>query len=262
MQPYLRTRGESERNATVTGLVITGAVHLLAAVACLLFGLTYLYPPPPELTFLMDFSEDIEMVEEVPVPGNPGPEAQAEEPNNEEKVELVQQSTATHTSTKPNTTPSTKPDTHGDVPVDKPEKEPELDPRASFPGMSTSDNTSTTPHSATETGETNTPGQPDGNTTHGKTEGEPSANLQGRRVDGHLYKPEFEGQAEGVVVVTIKVDNYGEVKEATPGAPGTTITDKALWTAARKAAMKTRFNKSASAEPLQVGTITYIFKLQ
>lgn len=262
MQPYLRTRGQSEKNATVTGLIVTGVVHVLAVVACLLFGLTYLYPPPPELTFLMDFSEDIEMVEEVPVTANPGPEPQAENPTEEERVELVQQSTATHTSTKPNTTPSTKPDKHGDVPVEEPVKEPQLDPRASFPGMSNNDNTSTTPHSATEAGETNTPGQPDGNTPHGKTEGSANAHLEGRRVDGKLYKPDFEGQAEGKVVVSIKVDQYGNVKEATAGAPGTTITDKNLWTAARNAALKTHFNQSASAPALQEGTITYIFKLQ
>ena len=43
---------------------------------------------------------------------------------------------------------------------------------------------------------------------------------------------------------------------------GTTVTDKALWTAARNAAMKAHFNMSAEAPAIQMGTITYKFKLQ
>ena len=65
-----------------------------------------------------------------------------------------------------------------------------------------------------------------------------------------------------MVVVQIKVDQYGNVKEAIPGVEGTTVTDKNLWNAARKAAMETHFNMSADAPALQQGTITYRFKLQ
>ncbi|MBO4434489.1 MAG: hypothetical protein J5769_03430, partial [Bacteroidales bacterium] len=73
MQPYLRTRGQRDKDATVTGLIITGSVHVLAVVAGLLFGLTYLYPPPPELSFLVDFTEQEELVEEEVVPAKDGP---------------------------------------------------------------------------------------------------------------------------------------------------------------------------------------------
>jgi hypothetical protein len=45
------------------------------------------------------------------------------------------------------------------------------------------------------------------------------------------------------------------------GAEGTTVTDKTLWQAARKAALGAHFNMSADAPVLQEGTITYIFKL-
>jgi len=58
------------------------------------------------------------------------------------------------------------------------------------------------------------------------------------------------------------VDQYGNVTEAIPGAEGTTVTDKNLWNAARNAALKAHFNPSADAPPVQMGTITYIFKLQ
>ena len=56
-------------------------------------------------------------------------------------------------------------------------------------------------------------------------------------------------------------DNYGNVQKAVAGAEGTTVTDKTLWQAARKAALGAHFNMSAEAPPLQQGTITYIFKL-
>ena len=48
---------------------------------------------------------------------------------------------------------------------------------------------------------------------------------------------------------------------AATGAEGTTVSDKTLWQAARKAALGAHFNMSADAPPLQEGTITYIFKL-
>ena len=58
------------------------------------------------------------------------------------------------------------------------------------------------------------------------------------------------------------MDQYGNVTEAVPGVEGTTVTNTALWNAARAAAMKAHFNMSADAPVLQTGTITYKFKLQ
>ena len=60
-------------------------------------------------------------------------------------------------------------------------------------------------------------------------------------------------------MVQVKVDQYGQVTEAIPGAEGTTVTDKTLWNAARNAALKAHFNQNASAPALQSGTITYVF---
>ena len=39
MQPYLRTRQKQDKRARTTGLIVTGAVHALAAVFCLTAGL-------------------------------------------------------------------------------------------------------------------------------------------------------------------------------------------------------------------------------
>ena len=100
-----------------------------------------------------------------------------------------------------------------------------------------------------------------GNTKTGETSGEPKANLKGRTLNGTLPRPSYTVQAEGTVVVDIWVDNYGNVQKAVAGGEGTTVSNKDLWLAARKAALGAHFNMSADAPALQKGTITYIFKL-
>ena len=102
----------------------------------------------------------------------------------------------------------------------------------------------------------------EGNTAVGKAEGAPNAHLKGRSTLGALPKPSYSVQNEGIVVVDIWVDNYGNVQKAIAGGQGTTVTDKSLWAAARAAAMKAHFNQSMDAPALQQGTITYIFKLK
>ena len=84
-----------------------------------------------------------------------------------------------------------------------------------------------------------------------------TASLKSRNVVGSLPRPSYNAQMEGTIVVQIKVDQYGNVTEAIPGAEGTTVMDKNLWNAARNAAMKAHFNMSADAPVLQTGTITY-----
>ena len=262
MQPYQRTREKREKVANVTGILATLAIHALVLVFCLTSGLTYLDPPPPERApLVIEFQEEV--VLEKPVETQIGQEPQAEEVNMEEEVELVQKAESPHVSDIPNVTPATRPDDHGDVEVPEPKvEEPVLDPRASFPGMGRKDNNTTTPHSASEASEGFKAGQPDGNTREGKTEGSANAHLKGRTVLGTLPKPDYASQMAGTVVVTIKVDQYGNVTEAIPGAEGTTVTDKNLWNAARNAAMKAHFNMAADAPAVQTGKITYIFKLK
>ena len=106
-------------------------------------------------------------------------------------------------------------------------------------------------------------GHPKGNTTSGKTTGAPNARLEGRSVNGTLPRPNYSVQESGKVVVKIWVDNYGNVQKAVAGAEGSTVTDKNLWNAARKAALGAHFNinTDVDAPALQEGTITYIFKL-
>lgn len=90
----------------------------------------------------------------------------------------------------------------------------------------------------------------------------PSVSIKGRSVVGQLLRPRYTVQAEGTVVVTILVDQYGNVTQAKAGAEGSTTDNKELLSAARAAAMHSHFNQDAKAPAVQEGTITYVFKLQ
>ncbi|MBO4264426.1 MAG: TonB family protein [Bacteroidales bacterium] len=261
MKQYLRERNERARNATAAGITMTLVLHLCALLSVTFSGLKYLYPPPPENVFLLDMVEETEM----PVRQRDGQEPRSENVDKEKNITLVQRSASPHESKQANLTLATREDPHGDVDVPAPEQqeEPLLDPRAAFPGMARKDTSLTAPHGASEASALFKAGQPDGNTEKGSPEGKANARLEGRYVDkSGLKKPAYASQESGTVVVKIWVDQYGKVQKAVPGADGTTVTDKALWAAARNAAMETGFNMKANAPALQEGTITYIFNLK
>ncbi len=86
--------------------------------------------------------------------------------------------------------------------------------------------------------------------------------IENRYIVGYIPRPSYNSNSEGVVVVQIKIDQFGHVKEAIPGIKGTTTKDKTLWNACRSAAIKVRFNRDGNAPELQTGTITYTFKLK
>lgn len=262
MKEYQRKRETDSRRSTLVAAASTLAVHLLALTLVSFKGLSYLYPPPEEQTFLLDFSADFEETEP---DFDKEPVAETVEP--EKPVEPVQKSESPMVEKEiPNETPA-QDDDFGDVEVPAPEEEkPKVDPRASFPGMGRRESTATTPHTATDSSAVFKAGQSDGNSLKDVTEGQANAHLKGRNVVGNLVKPRYDRQSSGVVVVTIWVDIYGDVKNAQAGAPGTTVDDPQLWNAARTAAMNTHFERSKhiteNTPPLQEGTITYHFKLK
>jgi TonB family protein len=79
------------------------------------------------------------------------------------------------------------------------------------------------------------------------------------RTNLYLPKPAYDSDEQGVVVVSITVDQSGKVTKATAGVKGTTITDKALWKQSEQAAYKAKFNTKKDAAIEQKGTITYHF---
>lgn len=256
MKQYLREREREAKVSTTTGIVLTVAVHLVVILSCAFTGLKYIYPPPEEQTFLIDFEEE-----------NPDPvrrqllgrQPQAEDVDKTKPVELIQRSESPVKSERTNKSAEARPDDFGDVEVPAPKED--INQNALFPGMSKKDS-SLAPHGASNPSAEFKAGHPKGNTSTGKTDGVPNAHLKGRSVLGALPRPDYAVQDEGKVVVDIWVDNYGNVTKAIAGGKGTTVNNQALWAAARAAAMKAHFNQSADAPALQEGTITYIFKLK
>lgn len=259
---YMVNRQKSSRNAVIAGLSLAVAVHICALFVLKFNGLSYIYPPPEEQSFVIDFTEETEEIKP-----QYGKEPVAEEVDLQKPVELVQKSESPVAEAIPNETQESASDDFGDVPVAAPEPEkPQLDPRASFPGMGKKPSTATTPHTSKEASPNFRNGQPDGNAENNILNGRSNAHLQGRSVEGGLAEPKYNLQESGIVIVTIYVDVYGNVRNAIAGAPGTTIDDKTLWAEARNAAMRTHFSKlnkiTEDTPELQEGRITYIFKLK
>ncbi|NLZ18810.1 MAG: energy transducer TonB [Bacteroidales bacterium] len=252
-------RQKRERNARITGIVMSAVVHLCTLVLVSFSGLKYIYPPPQEQSMLIDFEQTPDILMQQPQ----GREPLAREVDPDRPVELTQQSDSPYEGELDNLTPQTEPDPVGDIDVPAPpQEEPALDPRAAFPGMARKDTSATTPHDATEADDAFKAGQARGNTESGRTDGKPNAHVQGRNTVGNIPRPVYNVQESGIVVVDIWVDNYGNVARAVPGGDGTTVLDKTLHAAARKAAMETHFNMSADAPAMQQGTITYYFNLK
>lgn len=67
--------------------------------------------------------------------------------------------------------------------------------------------------------------------------------------------------AQGKVVVKIWVDRSGKVTKVTTPEKGSTINNNLLINAAKEAALKARFNADESAPEIQIGTISYFFKI-
>ncbi len=101
------------------------------------------------------------------------------------------------------------------------------------------------------------------NYTGGESMGNNGINfsLAGRNPES-LPLPEYNYQLEGKVVVEITVDKYGNVTKAEPGKKGSTTLDDKLLQAAKRAALKAKFDRKPDAPAYQKGTITYYFKLQ
>jgi hypothetical protein len=260
MKEYLRERKRTDDRSKVTGITLTVLLHAAALCLVSFSGLKYIYPPPEESSFLVDYTE-MEQVEPEPVFGR---EPEGQEVDLEKDVEFVQKSESPVQSLAENLTPATKPDAFGDVETPEPprKEEPKLDPRATFPGMAKRDTSATTPHSASESSPEFKAGQATGNTANAKTDGTPNAHVEGRKVNkSTLEKPRYDVQESGRIVIKIWVDNYGNVKQAVVD-DGTTISNAKLVAEARAAAMKAHFDQKIDAPAMQEGTITYIFSLK
>ena len=90
--------------------------------------------------------------------------------------------------------------------------------------------------------------------------GDKNYNLAGRNaISKPIEKPTCN--EEGIVVVSVEVDNTGAVIKAIAGVKGSTNTNPCLLKPARAAALKTRWNADPNASNKQIGTIVYHFSL-
>lgn len=247
---------KEEKRAKVIGAGLAAGVHLLAMALFFSTGFKSVYPPPAETGIEINF----EMEPPKPIEVRSGHEPRVENPNPKKEVKLVQRSESAIKGTGANKGEEATMGDKGDIEQYEAPRPKPIDKRALFPSAKNS--TETQAQVAKEISEGLSAGHAEGNTRTGSIEGEPSARLAGRSLMGNLPEPEYAVNESGKVVVKISVDQYGTVIAATPGAPGTTVQDKTLWEASKRAALKAKFNLSASAPAVQEGIITYIFKLR
>ena len=260
MEQYKYERARQEKLSKITGIAFTVAVHVCILCVGAVSGLKYIYPPPQEQSILIDFTES-EIQKPTQIRTGSQPRAVNADPRKD--IKLVQASEAQHKGTKSNEAPEAVNDDFGDIETPQPPRKKEIDRRALFHAADNkTDKDTLAAQTADRVSDALKAGHAQGNTKTGNTDGQPNAKLTGRTVLGALPKPVYSVQNAGIVVVKIKVDQYGKVLEAVPGAQGTTVTDKTLWEAAKKAALEARFNLSSNAPAVQEGTITYKFNLK
>lgn len=153
----------------------------------------------------------------------------------------------------------------GQTETTQPKEEPQLNPEANYPGRRNPKNTDGRNNNG---GNTNNPGfggDPDGDpnsTSHTSGTGDAVYSFTGpARSARALPKPDYKSNQQGKIVVKIKVDRQGKVVFVDAPAKGSTITTKSMVDQAKAAAKRARFNANDNAPEEQVGTITYIFKI-
>lgn len=245
------------------GLYGTLLFHTLLLLSFLFMGLTYTIPPPPEEGITINFGFDdfgnseiqpAEVVDEL--------QESVESAEEVKTPEIIETPTQTSEDT-PAIKKEEKPKKETVSELEKKEDpQPELNTKALYPGKKT--NTS------------KSEGETIGNGDQGNEDGDPNANVQtgggigrngitfdlGGRLVNELKKPIYKSQAQGIVVVTIRVNRYGKVVSATAGSKGSTTTNSYLYARAKEAALQTTFDTKPNAPEVQIGTIVYNFRLK
>ena len=245
------------------GVIFTIAFHTVALVVLFLFGFTTPLPLPEEEGIMIDFGDSdtgLGQVEPEKTTNTVKPvEAPVQEESNmtqdyEESATTVQETKVSE-------------EVVEEVieKVEEVEEVREVDPLALY--QNTSDNNSNNSESEGIAGGDGNQGRPDGDpnsnqyTGNGTGNGGVGYSLSGRKPKG-LPKPVYASNEQGIVVVKITVNREGKVISAISGVKGSTTLDSALLSAAKHAALTTKFNKKLSAPTKQTGTITYHFVLK
>lgn len=233
--------------------------HLLLLLCFIFMGLKYQNPPPAEEGIAINFgfddfgSGDTEPSISEPTETKVVPVESTDDISTQdvEEVSVVKE--------KPKET-TIKPTETTEVTEDKKE-EKVVNTKALYPGKKENNSTSQGVSSG-DGNQGSENGNPDANSYTGGGNGYDGIafNLGGRTIS-EVKKPIYDSQAQGKVVVTIRVNQNGKVISANPGAKGSTTTNAYLYSKAKEAALKTTFKPKADAPNVQIGTIIYHFKL-
>ena len=249
---------ESDSKSRTAGVVATVVFHLLLLLITVTSGLSYVYPPPPEKSILVEFEPEKEIK---PIEAAAGREPRTPIPDESKSVKLVQKSESpVATGKKQNLSKEATVGDKGDVEIPEPERKKEINQRALFPSANNSQKDTLAPQTADKISDALNAGHAAGNTRNGANVGEPSAKLEGRSVMGSLPLPNYRVQDAGTVIVKVLVDREGNVVDAKPLR--STTPNSSLLKASVEAALKAKFNTSETAPDLQEGTSTYKYKLR
>ncbi|MGM0530055.1 MAG: TonB family protein [Bacteroidota bacterium] len=144
------------------------------------------------------------------------------------------------------------------------EPEREVNENALYPGKSeeeSGENEGETEGSGNQGQETGSPSSDNYSDEDSQGMGGIDFSLKGRNSES-LPKPAYNYEVEGKVVVEITVDTQGNVTNAVSGVKGSTTLNDKLLDAAKKAALKAKFDSKSDAPAYQKGTITYYFRLE
>jgi hypothetical protein len=263
---HVNKMNELSQKDNLKAILGTMLFHLVLLLLFFFFGLRTPLPLPAEegVMVALGFGDQgigafMQQPSAAPAPAATRPQTSPEDVVTQDTDESVAIPPAT-TQTRPVPTEQPpRPTTTQQTQPQEPQQRP--DPRAIFQGSS---QTGSTTQSQGTTGQPGSQGDPTGSPT-----GAPSGSGQdgvsydlGGRGDAYLDMPQGIPGKQGRVVVSIRVDKEGKVTMAEAGARGTDTTDRDLWKASERAAMRTRFNRMSDGPEIQIGTITYNYVVQ
>ena len=232
------------------GLIVSIVAHGLLILCLLLMGLRYPDPPPPELGVEMDMGEfsDVGTDSEHAAEGGEDLSSEssyANDDNNEltqqsEDVPLVSKKTPSPTKNKKKPKDNVKPQS----------EETKIDQNALF----------TKGRVKKGSGGSTGVGEGSGKGSGGEGGGSGISFSLAGRGSKSLPLPTATSTENGTIVVTIMVDQEGNVVSAKAILRGTTLRDTNLWRRCEQAAKKSKFTANPDAPELQGGKITYIFR--
>lgn len=282
---------DHDSRTTRWAALLTIGVQVVVVVVLLVFGFVTPLPLPGEEGIAVSFGTErggrnapipaVMQAQPMPRPPTPQNTPQPKAPE-QQLTQDFEEAPEIHAPKPQKRTEPTKPKEQPTQPTPKPpqESKPEQPERkvnqdALFSGKAPSPtqegtgtggeagNQGTYEGTTTGTGAGKGTGQGTGGTGKGQGPGGSGISYSiGNRVAQQLPSPAYPTQKSGRVVVKVWVSRQGRVTKAEPGEPGTTTFDAALHEAAKAAALQATFDASADAPAVQVGTITYIFKLK